>query len=83
MNVTAFVNAQFVDKNGYLTDSWRIILSQLLTQLQANFSNEGVVNPSLTTAQIAQLTNMPNGTTVYNSTTDELMCKKAGTFVNI
>lgn len=74
---------KIVDKEGVMTDGFKSFLVQLILYLQTNISNEGVVNPPLSTAQIALLTKALNGTIVYNSTTNKLMGKVAGTFTNI
>lgn len=53
MNIPNFVDIQFVDKNGYLTPEWKIIIQQLLKTLVDNASEEGLVAPTQDNANVA------------------------------
>lgn len=79
MNIPNFLNDRFVDENGYLTDSWMAILSELFQILQQNLSDEGIIIPEQTTAKIALLTENVNGL-IVDSDTDQLKINLAGTF---
>lgn len=79
MNIPTFINDKFVDESGYLTDTWRNVLTQLFTELQSNASNESLVVPQQTTTDIAKLTNYKGGL-VYDSTTNQLKVNINGTF---
>lgn len=74
---------KIVNEDGTISELFKLFLVQLINYMQTNLSNEGLVNPPLTTAEIALLTNALNGTIVYNSTTNKLMGKENGTFTNI
>lgn len=80
MNVPNYQNTQAVDKNGYFSSPWQMILNQLLTQMQNALSDEGFVVPSQSASEIAKLTNSPNGTLIYDSTNNLLKVKIGGTF---
>lgn len=41
MNIPNYENAQFVEKTGYLTDYWQLILQSLISTLQAGVGQEG------------------------------------------
>jgi hypothetical protein len=73
MIIPSYVNAKFVDENGYLTPEWQSAMSQLITELQLNLNNEGYVLPELATTDIAKLTDVAKskGAMVYDSTTNE------------
>jgi hypothetical protein len=70
MAIPAFENIKIVDENGMLTPEWRNILQSLFDVLQLRFSDEGLVMPSQTTANIAKLLNSSNGAMVYDSTSN-------------
>lgn len=89
MNIPNFENIQFVDDNGYLTESWQNVLQQLFSALQSNVSNEGFQVPQQPTTTIAQLQSqfaastdpaVYYGNMLYDSTTNELKVNIAGTF---
>ena len=82
MKIPSFENIKFVDENGMLTPEWRTILWQLFEGLQNNFSNEGLVPPSQTAANIALLNptvSLP-GTIVYDTTDNVLKADIANTW---
>lgn len=82
MNIPSLPVENFIDPNtNDLNPNWRIFLDQLVSVLQQNASNEGLVAPSQSTADIAiiaanQLQNSSyttqGGTLIYDSTTDLL-----------
>jgi TM2 domain-containing membrane protein YozV len=82
VKIPSFENIKFVDENGMLTPEWRTILWQLFEGLQNNFSNEGLVPPSQTAANIALLNptvSLP-GTIVYDTTDNVLKADIANTW---
>lgn len=81
MNIPNFDNVQFVDRNGYLTEYWQLILQQLFNELQQNASNEGLKAPQQPTLTINALnTAASTSALLYDSDTDELKVNIAGTF---
>lgn len=83
MNVPNFLNEKVVDQNGNWTDPWRIVISQLLSQLKLNFSDQGFLLPPQKTSFIAGLTNAPNGTIIYDSDISKGKIKENGVFKTI
>lgn len=86
MKIPSFIQERFVDENGYLTPSWAAVLMQLLSQLQINAGDEGLVTPSLSSSDITIVgtsTNLQNGTFIYDSTNNLLKATIAGTFKQI
>ena len=75
MKIPVFDNIKFVDKEGYLTPGWSNILQELFQSLQADFSDEGLVIPSQTAADIAKLTDAPNWTVIGDTTNNALKIK--------
>ena len=70
MNVPTFSYDKVIEKDGNWSLIWLQIITQLLQQLQANFSNEGLVIPQQSTDNITTIAaNYPNGTLFYNSST--------------
>lgn len=69
MQIPNFINCRVVDENGNWTPEWQNIMTQLLTETQINLSNEGYRIPQLTSADIANLTDLQksNGNIVYNT----------------
>lgn len=57
MIVPTMIKSQFVDKDGFLTDEAKNLMEQLLQNMQQNLSNEGVVVPSQSAANIAIIQN--------------------------
>lgn len=89
MNIPNYENVPFVDDSGYLSDSWSLIMQQLITALQTNVSNQGYQVPQQPTTTITDLQTQfaaaadPSvyyGDLLYDSTTDELKVNIAGTF---
>jgi len=73
MKVPDYVNAKVIDENGMMSDIWRNIQNQLLTELQKNFSDEGLVPPMQSTANISVINpSATNGTLIYDEDTNEL-----------
>lgn len=81
-------NGQLVDEDGNATDDELTFRQGLITSLQQNFGNEGLVAPVQDSTNIAIIQNnqLPNpvtgvadqyscqpGTIIYNSTNDTLM----------
>ena len=78
--------APMTDKDGNMTDVWRLFFTQLILALQSNFKPEGIVVPSQTAANIAMLTGtIPIGSTsianiLYDSTNAQFKGNIAGTW---
>lgn len=70
MRVPAFDNLKISDENGFITPAWRSILQSLLEGLQANVSDEGLVVPSQSSANISLLNRSPNGALVFDTDTN-------------
>lgn len=84
MNIPNFIDTQVVDKEGRLTPVWRQILTQLITELQINVSDEGFKVPAQTTANITALSNTgSNRAIVYNSDTNKFFACENGVFKEI
>lgn len=83
MNVPNYQNTQAVDKNGYFSSPWQMLLNQLLTQMQIALSDEGFVVPSQPASEITKLTNSSNGTLIYDSTNNLLKVNINGTFKTV
>lgn len=79
MIIPNFVQDKLVDSTGAMTPNWVMFFSQLIDQMQANLSDEGVVIPSQTTANISVIKDHDpaplNGTIIYDSTTNQLKVK--------
>ena len=83
MKIPPFNNTKVVDENGYLTQEWRSILQALFEGLQYQVSDEGLIIPSQSAANIALLTNSPNGSLVYDSDNDLAKINIAGSWKTI
>jgi len=84
MKIPSILNESLVDKNGMLTDSWRTLIHQLLSQLQLNASDEGLIAPHQKTTDISQIgSDKKNGALLYDKTTHELMVCKNGVFKKV
>lgn len=90
MNVPTFNRQQYVDpQTGYLMPSMEFYHQQLNQQLQFNYSESGLVVPSLNTQTIDNVTSpvnensKPNGTVFYNEETEKLQVKINGTVKTI
>lgn len=55
MNIPSVPNAPMVDKNGNISDNWRIFMEQMIGQLQVNVSDDGYITPFRDENDIAQL----------------------------
>ena len=79
MKIPNFIDAQFVNKDGYLTDTWKQILQQLLQQMSSDVSDEGFIVPQQPTSNLPALSKQQSvGAIVYDSTTDQFkVCVKA------
>jgi len=71
MIIPNYVDIPISEMNGEITPEWKLILQQLLIQLNLNAGNEGLVAPSQTTDNIGLLTQSQNGTIIYDSTTQQ------------
>lgn len=81
MRIPNFIDSQFANKEGFLTDTWRQILTQLFTELQKNTSVEGLVFPTQTTANITTLgPQVPFGSLLYDKDTKQPKVNVEGVF---
>ena len=82
MDIPSYIPMKVVDEQGMLTPEWANLFNQLISQLQLNLGNEGYVLPELTTAQIADLTNIDKskGAMVYDSVLNEFKVNINGTW---
>ena len=76
-----FEDTTIVDKNGMLTPIWKNIMSELVSFLQQNHSQEGLISPQQSTSTITSLaTTKSIGAMIYDSTTNQFkVCTKTGT----
>src|SRR5690348_14397654 len=85
-------NEPLVNKDGTINDYWKLFFDNLVTTLQNNFNPEGILVPSQTAANIAQLNATqpvpPTGANIrlsdanilYDSTNNEFKGNIAGTW---
>lgn len=84
MKIPTFIKHPFVDKQGNLTPEMQLYNDELNVQMQNSLSDDGIVIPSRTTADInyiASNTNAnarPDGTLWYDTDTNELKAKVNG-----
>jgi len=72
MNIPNFSTSQIVNKDGALTDEWQQIFMQLISELQKNASNEGVIVPQQSTTDITRLESQKSiGAILYDHVTDK------------
>jgi hypothetical protein len=84
MKIPNFLNHQFVDKDGYLTEPWKHVLEQLFNELQKNMSDESHIAPSQANLEIAQLNvSELSGGLLYNTDTKKLIVNIDGTFKDV
>ena len=81
MRIPNFIDCQFTNKDGFLSGTWRQILTQLFTELQKNTSVEGLVFPSQTTSNINTLgSNVSVGSLLYDKDTKQPKVNVEGVF---
>ena len=80
MDIPSYIPMKVVDEDGNLTSEWSNLFNQLISQLQLNLGNEGYVLPELTTAQIAELTDIDKskGAMVYDTDLNEFKVNISG-----
>ena len=84
MKIPSYPHVDLLDENKEMHPSWKLWFTQLITELQAGASDEGLVAPSQTNTTITTLlTTGPSGALVYNETTNKLMVNIAGTFKEV
>lgn len=77
-------NWQMVDKNGVMATPWQQFFSQLLISLNTGLSNEGIILPQQTAANIALLIGTQSiGALIYDSTNNLAKVNLNGTFKTI
>lgn len=69
-----------VNPDGTMSMYWLMFFDQLVLALQQYYSQEGIVVPQLSAADIALLTTSVSGTVVYDSTNNEFKGNIAGTW---
>lgn len=93
VGIPNYVQDNIIDEKDYLTPAWSNWFQQTITYLQNNFSQEGLVPPSLTTQQITDITANDNlrkdasgafapryrGALYYDKDTGQLKVNIAGT----
>lgn len=73
-----------VDNKGNMTELWELFFSQLITALQNNLSNEGIILPQQPTTNIAKLTGPQSiGAVIYDNTLNVAKVNLNGTFKTI
>ena len=82
MNIPNYPNSPMTDGKGNITPEWQNTITQLLTELQLNLSNEGYRLPQLATTQINDLTDVgkSTGNMVYDNTTNQFKVNIEGTW---
>lgn len=84
MKIPSVLEHPLVDKDGNLTQPWKLAFAQLLTQLQKNLSDEGFVIPQQSSANISILNNAKStGALIYDADTHELKINLNGIFKTI
>jgi hypothetical protein len=78
MKIPNFIYEKALDENGYWTKPWQSLWEQLFLNMQNDLSDEGFVMPSQNDTNILLLTQMRNGTIIYDSTNDEFKGKVGG-----
>jgi hypothetical protein len=69
MNFTKLPLEKLVTDTGHISESWRVCLQQLVSQLQNNVSNEGYITPHQDVGVIGLLNKVQKeGAVLYNST---------------
>lgn len=77
------VSEKIVNKDGTIATEWKNFFDELLTAMQQNLSNEGLVAPSQSAANVAKLTQSSNGTLLYDQTNNEEMVRINGAYTKI
>jgi hypothetical protein len=83
MNLPFQVSRKIADSDGNITPEWQIIFDQLFSQLNINFSNEGLVVPNQIASNINLLINSSNFTLIGDSTNNLLKVNLNGVFKTI
>ena len=75
IRIPNFANTKVIDEDGYFTEEWAQLFQQLLTQLQNNYNDEGLIVPNQTSVNVSYLTdaNKSNGALLQNSDTGNLL----------
>jgi len=82
MRVPNYINDRIVTPEGKLVEEWQVVISQLLEELQINFSNEGLVPPSQSVGNIAIIADgAKSGTLIFDEANNQLLVRlNDGTF---
>lgn len=84
MNIQNLLHEKPIGEDGHWHPAWKLLLGNLITQLQQNLSNEGFIIPQQTTDNINILNNNKStGALIYDSTTHELKINLNGMFKTI
>ncbi len=68
MKVPNYLHSNIVDSSGNITEEWEVLIGQILSELQINFSDEGLVSPSQSTTNIGIISpKAKNGTFLFDS----------------
>lgn len=75
---------KIIDSDGMITEVWASFFSNLITQLNLNFSVEGYALPTQSAANILLLdTNKSKSRIIWNKDTEKAMVNNDGTFKEI
>lgn len=80
MKIPNIIDRPISDKEGNLTSEWKQLLTELITQLQLNVSDEGFIIPRQSSANITSIsTSKSVGAIVYDSDTNQFKaCVSSG-----
>lgn len=83
IEIPNYLHTPMVDDKGYPTDTWSLLLTQLLTGLQGTLSNQGMLLPSVDQGTVDQLNQSPDGSMLYNPDSQQMMVRINGVFKNV
>jgi hypothetical protein len=85
MNISGLPIGNICDKEGRLTDEWYKFFSNLVSQMQANLSDEGYIIPNQINDNILRLNSSGKSKQrfLYNSTISTMMVNNTGSYVAI
>lgn len=83
MNVPDLPIDEFVTADRKLSDVGKNFFQQLISQLQNNFSNEGLVAPTQSSTNITIIQNNQNGTEQYTCSYGTILYNSTGNSIQI
>lgn len=79
MKVPTFIRDKVIGVGGFFSDNFQQFFDVLIQQMQEKLSDNGFVNPSLTTSEIEEIAgDMDNGTVWYDTDAHALKVKING-----